>query len=439
MTAFSPLTGCLWRTTAEPAPDLPALEGEIKADVCVVGGGYSGLTTALSLAQSGVDVVLLEAEDIGFGASGRNAGHCTPTFHHHGIAGIRDLLGPERGERFIALQTNAADRVAGLVRDHQISCEWRQNGYVMAAHTPRALPALEEKVRSYNAVGQNTRLLSHDETERVTGSRRQYGGWFHPAGGHLNPLGLSRGLARVARNAGARVFIRSPVSGAAQAAGGWRVATPAGAVQAEKVIYATGAYTVGGWPGLARTFHILRVFVAATEPLPGLRGAILPEGVTMHDGRGDIFVYKRDAEDRVVASMFPRGRRGKDDAHTREILTDRLRWHHPDVPETLQWPFFWKGELDMQRSTIPRLYALGAGAVAVTGLSGRGVPTGCILGDILSDWARGKDEAELALPIEPLRPAPRYMSLAPKLLLRSYAWRARLAELLSGAPSPPHP
>ena len=239
----------------------------MNADVCVVGGGYSGLTTALSLAQSGVDVVLLEAEEIGFGGSGRNAGHCTPTFHHHSIAGIRALLGPERGDRFIAMQTGAAARVAELIRSHQINCEWRQNGYVMAAPTPRAVAGLEEKVRSYNAVGQNTRLLSRDETERVTGSSRQFGGWFHPEGGHLNPLGLSRGLARAARNAGVRVFIRSPVSGATQTAAGWRVATAAGTVQTDKVIYTTGAYTVGGWPGLARTFHILRVFVAATEPI----------------------------------------------------------------------------------------------------------------------------------------------------------------------------
>ncbi|GAB5467620.1 MAG: FAD-binding oxidoreductase [Rhodospirillales bacterium] len=439
MTRFSPFADSLWSASAAPAPDLPTLANEIAAEVCVVGGGYSGLTTALSLAKSGIDVVLLEAQEVGFGGSGRNAGHCTPTFHHHSIPAIRTLLGPERGERFIQLQTNAADRVAGLVQDYQIDCEWRQRGYVMAAHTPKALKGLEEKVRSYNAVGQETRLLSQREVAEITGSERQYGGWYHPRGGHVNPLGLSRGLARAAVNAGARIFVQAKVEGATPEGGAWRVKTDEGSVLAQKVIYATGAYTVAGWPGLERTFRILKVFVAASEPLPELRDAILPQDTTLHDGRSDIFVYKRDARDRIVVSMFPRGRRGRDLDYTRRLLTERLRWHHPAVPENLRWDYLWGGELDMQRHTIPRLYQLAPGVVAVTGLSGRGVPTGCILGDILSDWARGVAERDLALPIEPLRPAPGYMGFAPGLALKYYALRSRLSELRAGVPSPPHP
>ncbi len=439
MSRFSPFAESLWSDSAAPAPDLPSLEEEIKADVCIVGGGYSGLTTAISLARSGIDVVLMEAQEVGFGGSGRNAGHCTPTFHHHSIPGIRKLLGPERSERFIALQTGAAERVGGLIRDYQIDCEWQQRGYVMAAATPRAIPGLEEKVRSYNAAGQQTRLLSREEAMEITGSERQFGGWYHPAGGHLNPLGLSRGLARAAVNAGSRLFVRSKVTGAKAESGLWRVTTVTGSVLAEKVIYATGAYTEAAWPGLERSFQILRVFVAASEPLPQLRDRILPQNTTMHDGRSDIFVYKRDRQDRIVASMFPRGRRGRDLDFTRKLLTERLRWHHPLVPETLRWDYLWGGELDMQRHTIPRLYRLGPGAIAVTGLSGRGVPTGCILGDILSDWARGLPEQGLALPLEPLRPIPLYMTVAPKLALGYYALRARLAELREGVPSPPRP
>ncbi len=437
MTVFSPFHDSLWSASAKPAPDLPALEGDVTADVCVVGAGYSGLTTALALAQKGVDVVVLEAEEAGFGGSGRNAGHCTPTFHHHSIQGIRDLLGPERGERLIALQTTAADRVGRLIRDHQIECEWVQNGYVMAAPTPAAFRALENKVASYNSVGRSTRLISADEVRAMTGMRRQHGGWFHPDGGHLNPLGFSRGLARAVVAAGGRIFVRSPVSGAERKDGRWQVRAPGGRVTADKVIYATGAYTRGAWPGLDRTFRIMRVFVAATEPMPDLMDRILPANVTVHDGHGDIFVYKRDGFGRIVASMFPSGRRGRDPARTRRILTDRLRWHHPEAPEDLKWEKLWFGELDMQRRTIPRLYGLGPGAVAVTGLSGRGVPTGCMLGEVLSKWALDTPESELALPVEPLRPQRDYMSYAPQLALRWYALRDRLSELRQGVPSPP--
>lgn len=443
MTLFSPFAESLWHASAAPAPALPTLDGDVRADVCadvcVVGGGYSGLTTALALAQQGVDVALIEAEEIGFGGSGRNAGHCTPTFHHHSIQGVRDLLGAERAERFIQLQTNAADKAARLIRDHRIDCEWVQNGYVMAAHTPGAIARMHEKVESYNSVGQQTRLLSQDEVAEMTGSHRQHGGWFHPQGGHLNPLGFARGLARAAVEAGARVFIHSPVARVERTEGQWRAITPGGTVRADKMILATGAYTRDGWPGLDRTFRIMRVFVAATEPLPDLADRVLPRNTTVHDGRGDIFVYKRDAAGRIVASMFPHGRRGRDLAETHRILTDRLRWHHPEVPAAVRWDYLWTGELDMQRRTIPRLYRLGPGAVAVTGLSGRGVPTGCILGDILSGWALGEPEDQLALPLEPLGTAPLYMRFGPRLALRWYALRDRLQEWREGVPRPPHP
>jgi glycine/D-amino acid oxidase-like deaminating enzyme len=439
VTRFSPFEASLWHATAPPAPDFAALEGERRADVCVVGAGYTGLSTALALAEAGAAVVLLEAEEVGFGGSGRNAGHCTPTFHHRSLDGVRRLLGPERAERLIALQTRAADQVDRLVRRHRIPCEWVRNGYVMAAHTPRAIERLQAKAESYNAVGQATEVLDAQAVSRLTGMRRQHGGWFHPGAGHLNPLGFARGLARAASHAGVRIHARSPVAAASQAGGRWRVSTPTGHVTAERVIYATGAYTRGGWPGLARSFRIMRVFVAATEPLPRLRDAVLPANTTVHDGRGDIFVYKRDGADRIVVSMFPHRRRGRDLAYTRGVLTDRLRFQHPEIPGDLRWDHLWTGELDMQRLTIPRLYALGPGAVAVTGLSGRGVPTGIMLGEVLSAWAQGADEAQLALPVEPLRRVSPLMAWGPRLALRWFAARDRLAEWREGVESPPHP
>jgi glycine/D-amino acid oxidase-like deaminating enzyme len=136
--------------------------------------------------------------------------------------------------------------------------------------------------------------------------------------------------------------------------------------------------------------------------------------------------------------MFPMGRRGRDMDYTRQVMTDRLKWLHPQIEEDIRWEFFWFGELDMQRRTIPRLYGLAPGVVALTGLSGRGVPTGSMLGGILAEWALGVPEKELSLRVEPLRTAPFYMSFAPLMSLRYYRARDWIATKRDRAELPPH-
>lgn len=440
MARFSPFQDTLWFATAPPAPKTGRLDGTERADVCIVGAGYSGLTTALELARRGVSVIVLEREEIGFGGSGRNAGHCTPTFTHHSLDSLRRLLGEPWAERLIHRQTRANDKVEGMIRRYGIDCEWVQNGYVQGALYPGHLDALAAKTESYNAVGARTRMLDRGEVEEMTGSPRFYGGWFHEEGGAVNALAYARGLGCAVLSEGGCIFTGTAVTGCDRKGGGWSVRTGAGEVLAEKVVFTTGAYTVGGWPGLDRSFHIMRVFVAATQPLSEeSRAAVLPADTTMHDGRGDIFVYKYDRAGRIVASMFPMGRRGRDMDHTRQVMTDRLRWLHPGLREEIRWDYFWYGELDMQRRTIPRLYALAPGVAAMTGLSGRGVPTGSMLGEVLAEWAMEVPEQDLALKPEPLHRSPPWMAFGPQLALRSYRARDWLAAKRQGAPLPPHP
>jgi glycine/D-amino acid oxidase-like deaminating enzyme len=433
----APLEPSLWYATAAPAPDLPGLEEDIETDVCIVGAGYTGLSTALHLAPEGVRTVVLEAEEVGYGGSGRNAGHCTPTFHFHSIPRLRRMLGEPWAERLIQRQTNAANLVGRLIEEHGIDCEWRQTGYLHAAHTPSALAGLEEHNRQYVAVGKATRVLDREETQRLTGSERHFGAWFHPEGGHLNPLGYARGLARAALGKGAQVFVRSRVTGIEPRGTRWAVRTARGTVTADKVVCGTGAYTDRYWPGLERSFAIGTVFVAATQPLSeNVRKSVLPNNTTMHDGRGDIFVYKYDKEGRIVASMWPSGRRGPDPVYTRRVMTEKLRWLHPQIGE-VDWQYLWYGDLDLQPRTIPRLFELAPGVVASLGYSGRGVPTGTMMGTVLADWALGMPAQDMALEPEPLRAVPFYTAIAPRLLVAYYRWRDNRAARRDGTERPP--
>ena len=121
----APLEPSLWYATAAPPPDLGPLEESLEADVCIIGAGYTGLSTALHLAQDGTRVVVLEAEQVGYGGSGRNAGHCTPTFHFYSIPKVREMVGEPQASRLIERQANAANLVNALVQRYSIDCEWR--------------------------------------------------------------------------------------------------------------------------------------------------------------------------------------------------------------------------------------------------------------------------------------------------------------------------
>lgn len=433
-----PFQTSLWYAGAAPAPPLPVLGERIEADVCVIGGGYTGLSTAIHLAREGVRVVVLEAEEIGFGGSGRNAGHCTPTFHFFSLARVRSMLGAPFADRLIERQTTAADMVDGFVRRYDIACEWERSGFIEAAHAPSAMAHLAAKNAEYSGIGRDTRLLDRAEVATMTGSARYHGGWLHAEAGNLNPLGYARGLARAAVQEGARVFVGSRVTGLTSEAGRWVARTARGSVVADRVVCGTGAYTDDFWPGLRRSFSTTWVFVAATQPISdNLRGEILPQRSSVHDGRGDLFVYKYDKDGRIVASMFPRGQRGVDPVATRRVMTEKLRFLYPQLGE-IEWPYLWFGDLDMQHRTIPRLFGLAPGVVAALGYSGRGVPTGTMMGGVLADWALGARPQDLALPIETLSRAPAWMALAPRVFLSWAHWRDNRVERRDGVAVSPH-
>lgn len=434
----SPIEASLWYATAAEPPPTEPLEGEIVADVCVIGAGYTGLSSALHLAEKGVRVVVVEARGVGFGCSGRNAGHCTPTFHFYSIPTVRKMLGPVYGERLVAKQTNAANLVFDLIERYAIDCEGVQNGYLMVAHAPSKVKVLEEKQKTYASAGKVTALLDKDETERLTGSPRYYGAWLHPEGGHLNPLGYARGLARAVLRLGGIIHTDSPAQAVKPAGTRWRVETPRGAVLADKVICGTGAYTDGYWPGLERSFERMTVAILATQPLSdNVRKSIAPSNHTVVETRADPMIYKYNKDGRLVTSVFVEGRRGGDVAYTKQFTGDKLKWILPQLDE-VDFQYYWTGELDMQPKTFPRLFELAPGVLASLGYSGRGVPTGTMMGTVLCDWAMGVPREELTLPLEPLATVPLYMKFVPRMFLAATRWQDQRVAHREGVNPPPY-
>src|SRR5476649_2819231 len=201
----------LWVAVTPPGPDLPELAGATEADVMVVGAGCTGLSTALHLREAGVDVAIVEAMEPGWGASGRNNGQVIPTLSRPDPDDIVARHGAA-GERFVALLRDSAQTLFDVIRRYQIQAEQEQTGWVQPVHSPGRIAIAERRVRQWSKFGASVQLLSRDETRAMLGSDAWFGGFWNRSGGHINPLALSRGLARVVLEQGCRIYARSPAT-----------------------------------------------------------------------------------------------------------------------------------------------------------------------------------------------------------------------------------
>lgn len=231
----------LWLETAPPAPKLNPIEGEQKADVAVIGGGYTGLSAALHLSEAGTDAILLEAREIGFGGAGRNVG-----FVNAGLWLMPDevvrIVGQAHGERLLEVLGASPDLVFELITKHGIECETVRKGTLHCAHSPGGFKELQQRESQWKRRGAPVTLLSREEAAPKIGSDSFHGALFDQRAGTIHPLAYAYGLAEAAKNAGARLHVESPVTDLKRESDHWRLTTPTGYVLAKSVILATLGY-----------------------------------------------------------------------------------------------------------------------------------------------------------------------------------------------------
>ena len=393
-----------WVRTAGSPPTWPQPRGDIETGTVVVGGGFTGLSAALHLAERGQSVIVLEAAEPGWGASGRNGGQVIP-----GLKADPDALeahfGPEWGPRVVRTVGAAADDLFELLSRHGIACQARQSGWLQPAHCSRAMAAVRQRVGQWRRRGVDARVLDGDGVRDLLGCAPgvYVGGWLDPRGGSVHPLALARGLAQAAAGAGAVIHGRAPVTGVHREGGHWRAETPGGRVRAQRLLFATNGYTGGLWPSLRRSVVPVFSQQIATAPLPPqLRERILPQGHVVSDTRRLMRYFRLDDEGRLLMGgrgpFRDRVGPGDTDALNREAC--RL---FPDVAG-IPLETTWAGRVAMTADHLPHLHALGNDAYAAMGYNGRGVAMAVTLGRILADLVAGTPAGDLDFPVTPMRP-----------------------------------
>jgi glycine/D-amino acid oxidase-like deaminating enzyme len=378
----------LWEKTAPPAPPTAALAGDRAAEVAVVGGGYTGLSAALHLAEAGVDVVLLEAAEIGFGGAGRNVG-----LVNAGMWVMPDTLvgtlGPARGEALLSLLGDGPRRVFALIEKHAIACEATRNGTLHCAVGRSGLKELEEREAQWRRRGAPVELLSASEAAAKTGTAAYSGALLDRRAGTVQPLAYARGLAGAALAAGAAIHTRSPVQAIESEGSGWRLATPGGTVTAAQVVVATDAYSERPWSALRAEQVRLPYFNFATAPLADhLLRTILPERQGAWDTKSVLSSFRLDQAGRLVFGSVG-ALRGTGLAVHRAWAKRALRRLFPEIGD-LRFEAEWFGMIGMTADNLPRFHRLDRNVLTICGYNGRGIAPGTVFGRCLAELVLGR-------------------------------------------------
>lgn len=400
--ARRPLPRSLYRQTAPPAPQTDALDHDITAQVAIIGAGFTGLSAALHLAEAGIDAVVVEASEIGWGASGRNGGQVNPglkwepeELEHH--------FGADLGGRMVRLGDAAPRLVFDLIARHRIDCAPRRGGTLRAALSTRAAGEVRDFQRQWAARGADVVAADAREMARLTGTGAYVFGAHDRRGGQVNPLAYCRGLARAALKAGARVFTGTPALKLSRRADGWEVETPKARVRAGRVILATNGYSDDLWPGLRRSVIPVFSSITATEPLPPeIAAPIMPNGVVLYEMSASYAYYRFDDAGRFVMGGRSVLRNATAPEDYRALVAHATRLF--PVLKAVEWTHRWNGQVAVTWDHLPHLHEPEPGLLIGLGYNGRGVAMASAMGRVLARRAGGAEAESLDLPVTRISP-----------------------------------
>jgi gamma-glutamylputrescine oxidase len=367
----------------------PQLTGEQRCDVCVVGAGFTGISTALSLAEKGKRVIVVEGSRIGFGASGRNGGQIVNSFNRD-IDYIFKSYGEDIGQKMAKMAFAGSELIRHRIEKYNIDCDLK-HGNLFAACNPKQFEDLKAKKALWESHGHNElELLSASSIQEHIGSDRYAGGLLDRKGGHIQPLNLVLGQAKAFEELGGQIFEDSEVIRLEQGKPG-RVVTKQGVVVADTIVVAGNAYMFGLLPEVEKKAMPCGTQVIATEPLPvDIQKKLLPTGHCVEDCNYLLDYYRLSGDGRLIyGGGTTYGAR--DPGKIESIIVPKMLKTYP-ILQNVKIDFAWTGNFLLTMMRMPQVGKIGDNLYYAQGYSGHGVTNSHLMGEILSDAIDGDTE-----------------------------------------------
>lgn len=399
----TPYPSSYYAASANPVPARPELQGEVETDVCVIGAGYTGLSTALFLLESGFKVTVLEAAKVGFGASGRNGGQIVNSYSRD-IDVIERSVGAKQAKLLGDMAFEGGRIIRERIAKYNIQCDLKDGG-VFAALSAKQMGHLESQKKLWERFGHTQlELMDAKRIREVVGTDSYVGGMLDMSGGHIHPLNLALGEAAAVESLGGVIHEQSPAVKIDRGANPV-VHTPKGRVKAKFIVVAGNAYLGGLVPELASKSMPCGTQVITTEPLSAdLAKSLLPTDYCVEDCNYLLDYYRLTGDNRLI---FGGGvvYGARDPSNIEAIIRPKMLKVFPQLKD-VKIDFAWTGNFLLTLSRLPQVGRIGDNIYYSQGCSGHGVTYTHLAGKLLAEVLRGQAERFDAFATLPHYPFP---------------------------------